>query len=111
MAFFAYPFTKGMFLLTPDYAPDMQPKGCFFITEKHNGNYVVFYMSCKSLTSQQSEFLQLLSMLCSAFEGVDACGFNTGMTEQIRQSYNILLQAVKCPGKQVSEIVRKYLIL
>ena len=39
-----------MSLLPPDYAPDMQPKGCFFIAEKHNGNYVVHFLAKQNQT-------------------------------------------------------------
>ena len=45
----------------------------------------------------------------SAFHGIDPGGVDTGMAQDVRQSDDILFQTVISPGKQMPQIMRKYL--
>ena len=69
----------------------------------HNRNYVVMPF----LTSQQPQLLDLPSMYLTAFHRVYACRVHAAMPQNVRQSDNVLLQAVISSRKEVSKIVRK----
>ena len=74
-------------------------------------NFHIIKIMWLFLTSQKSKLLYLPSANIARFYSVDTSSFNAGMTQNIGKSDNILLQTVICSCKQVTEVVRKNLIL
>ena len=46
-------------------------------------------------------------MFCAGFHDINSCRLDAGMTEQVRQFRDIFFEVVKCPRKQVPQVVGK----
>lgn len=44
-------------------------------------------------------------MFCAGFHDINSCRLDAGMTEQVRQFRDIFFEVVKCPRKQVPQVV------
>ena len=73
---------------------------CFL--KEHNSNYVVFLF-----LYHQPQTLDLSAVLGAGGHNVDPGGINAAVSQDIRQLRNILLNAVKSPGKELTEVVGK----
>ena len=61
------------------------------------------------LAPQQAHFLNLPAVNISAFHCVNARRVDAAVTEYIGKAYDVFLQRVECPRKQMPEVVRKHL--
>ena len=73
---------------------------CFL--KEHNSNYVVFLF-----LYHQSQTLDLSAVLGAGGHNVDPGGINAAVPQNICQLRNILLNAVKSPGKELAEVMGK----
>ena len=48
-------------------------------------------------------------MFCAGFHDINSCRLDAGMTEQVRQFRDIFFEVVKCPRKQVPQVVGEHL--
>ena len=46
-------------------------------------------------------------MFCAGFHDINSCRLDAGMTEQVRQFRDIFFEVVKCPRKQVPQVVEE----
>lgn len=70
----------------------------------HNANYVVFLY-------YKAQSFNLAAVLRASGHDIDPGGIDTAVAQNIRQFSNILFNTVESPGKELSQIVRKYLTL
>ena len=47
-------------------------------------------------------------MFCAGFHDINSCRLDAGMTEQVRQFRDIFFEVVKCPRKQVPQVVGEH---
>ena len=50
---------------------------------------------------------QTAEMLVAGFHGIDSCGVNVAVPQQVGELYDIFLDSIKCAGKQMAQVVRK----
>ena len=60
---------------------------------------------------QKPHALQLAAVGVPGFHGVDPGGVYAGVTQDIRQTDDVLLHTIICAGKQMAQVVGKYLRL
>ena len=46
-------------------------------------------------------------MFCAGFHDINSCRLDAGMTEQVRQFRDVFFEVVKCPRKQVPQVVEE----
>ena len=84
---------------------------CNQIFSPHNANYVVIFLPCFFLTSHKPKAVDLLAVDVAAFHGIDARGVNRGVTEDVGEAHDILMDRIIRAREKVAQIVRKDLTL
>lgn len=69
-------------------------------------NYIIHIMW--SFLYHEAQPFNFSAVFISGGHNIDASGVDATVTQDIRKLGNILLHTVKCPSKQLSQIVRKY---
>ena len=77
-------------------------------------NQIVFFaiilgQNVNFVLTDQAEAFQLLLVFCSGGHQVDAGCFDAGMSQHIRKLCDVVAGPVEGAGKQVPQIMRKYL--
>ena len=82
---------------------------CFFyafMPETHHIMPIMWFSLC---LGHQTQAFNLAAVLDACGHDIDASGVDAAVAENIRQLGNILLDTVKGPGKELPQIVGKYL--